>query len=138
MLFALRGARDGDFAFWMERLLAADRTQDDRRFPFRAKKIDGHVDPADVDQPAYADRVVTEPVAVRLDRPVVVGAGREITPVCRRHLAVGDRLEVEYVERVCRGRDHVVLIPPEPTGGQIEVRNNRARGEVAQQAAPGL
>src|SRR5688572_23445827 len=99
------GARNGDLAFRMECLLAADGVENDRCLPRLAEQVYGRVDLADVDQPAHAQLVPREPLAIRDDGSVVVAAGGHVRPVRRRKLALRDRLEVEDVERVSCCRD---------------------------------
>src|SRR5207245_9325033 len=52
----LRRSGGGDFAVRVEGLLAADRSEDDRRVVSYAEDVDAHVDLDDVDPPAVAQQ----------------------------------------------------------------------------------
>ncbi len=101
----LRGASHRDFAFRVEGLLAADRTEHDRRPPAHAEHLDRRIDPADVHQPARAHRVAVEPVTIRANRRVVVGARHQVAPMRDGDPRPRHGLEVEDVERLARRRD---------------------------------
>ncbi len=105
VVLRLRGARDGQLTFGVERLLAAERAEDDRRAVLVAEQIDRGIELADVHEAARAQRPLGIAVAIRLDGGVVVGAGDEVAPVRGRNLRFRDRLEIEDVERFAGGAD---------------------------------
>ena len=74
MIAGLGRLGGGDFAVGMERALAADRCDHDRRVVFHAKNVGAHVDLADVDQPARAKLKFEEALAVGAQRHLVIDA----------------------------------------------------------------
>ena len=60
MLPRLGGPRRREFAIRVKGALAADGVDDDGRIPGRAEEIDGHVNLADVDEPADPQAVIRE------------------------------------------------------------------------------
>src|SRR4249919_3447978 len=94
----------------MERTLASDRIQEDRRLPGRAKEVYGRVDPGDVHQAPHAQAVIREARVVGVKRRVAVYPGLEITPVSRRQLRLREPLEVKHISRLGGGSDERVVL----------------------------
>ncbi len=65
-------SRRGQLAVGMERTLAADRREDDRRLVLHTKDRDRHVDRGDADQSPHAQLVAIERFSVRPDGRIVI------------------------------------------------------------------
>ena len=119
--------RARDLTVRVERTLASDRIQEDRRRPGRAEEADGRVDPGDVHQPPHAQAVVREARVVGAQRRVAVYPGLEIAPVSGRQLRAREPLEVEHVARVGGGRDERVVVAGACTERACETRRAPGR-----------
>ncbi len=92
-------AGDGDFSVGMKRPLSSRRGEHDGSRPPGAQDLGLGIDLAHVDEPARPELEPREPVAVRPDGPVVVGARREVAPVRGIQVLLSEDLEVEDVDR---------------------------------------
>lgn len=102
MTSASRRTRRRYLTVSMERLLAAHGREHDRRLPSGAEQLRRCVDAADVDEAARPNLKLGEPGSIRLERRVVVDAGRQIAVVSGRQDLARDRLEVEDVQGIIR------------------------------------
>jgi hypothetical protein len=110
MVAALGGARDGKLSVRMKGAVAARRRDHDRAVVGRAQNIRAHVDLADVDQPARAQGEFAEALPIGAQRDFVVGAGRHVAEMRRRHVLLHHRLEIEDVDRLARVLDQFVEV----------------------------
>jgi hypothetical protein len=102
VIFRFGGARRADLTDRVERFLTANRIDHDRRRVLRAIERDARIESAQIDEAARSERPSLVALTIRADRRVVVGAGREVTPVGDRNLRPRCRLEVKHVECVFR------------------------------------
>jgi hypothetical protein len=105
----------------MKRILASHGAHGNRRFPFRAKQIDRRVHlAADIGHAFGPELKALVAFAIRMQRGVVIHAGREIAPMRRRQRLVREFLEIHDAERVFRSFENQPFLRG---GGQ-----QRARG----------
>ena len=125
MVAGARGFRHRDFAFGVERLLSADRRDDDRRVVAHAENLGAHVDLADVDQAARTQHEFQEAFAIGAQRDFIVDAGRHVAEMRRRNVGAADRLEIENVDRLLRALDQVLGLERRPHDGIGQLRARR-------------
>jgi hypothetical protein len=103
-MFRARRARRCELALVEERLLSADRADEDRRFPSVPEYVDAEIRFRDVDEPPRLQPDVLEGFHVRLQREVIVYARRHVAPVRRRQRASSCFLEVHHLQEIFRAR----------------------------------
>ena len=137
MIAGLGGASGGSLAVVMERALAADRRQHDRRIVFRAEDVDAHIDLAHVDEPPRPELEFQEPLAVGAQGHFVVDAGGHVAEMRRRDVLAADRLEIEDVDRLLGRVDEIFGAhrPPHQRVRKLRSRRGPFAGERRERTA---
>ena len=103
-----------------------------RRAVAHAEQLDGHVDRADVDEPAGLELIPVEPLAIGAQRRLTIDAAHQVAPVGRRCDLLRRRLEVEDIESECRLFEITLLKRLRQAGHE---REERTRGSELQERA---
>jgi hypothetical protein len=135
---------DGDLGVGMKGAVAACRCDHDRAVVACAEDVGAGIDPADIGEPPRTQLEFPKTLAVGAQRQFIVGAGCHVAEMRGRHILLHRRLEVEHVERLARIGDQPVEVARRPVHRivrpyalrQRAMRDERARGEELQQAAP--
>ena len=105
MVLPLRGARHGQLAFRVERLLGTARGQNDRARELRAEDLGGGVEIAHVHQASRSQLELPEGLAVGPECELVLDAHGQVRVVPREQLLPRHGLEVKDVDRVDGGAE---------------------------------
>src|SRR6266404_4660885 len=100
MSFSARRLRGSGLAVAVEGALTPDRAEDNWRIELRSEELHRHIHPADIDEPLRPKLIPSESIPIRLQRFFSINAGHQVAPMRRRHNLLGNRLEVEDIERI--------------------------------------
>ena len=103
-----RGHRD--LSFRVKGSVAAGRRNHDRAVKPRTQNFSGHIDRADIYEPARTELKLQKSLAIGAQRNFIVDAGDHVSKVCRWYVLFCDRLEVEYVEGLLRIGNQIIQI----------------------------
>src|SRR3984893_10764598 len=111
-----RPCRVGDchFSLRVKGAVAAGGCDHDRAVILRAENLRGHVNYADIDETAWAQLKFQKSLAIGAKRHFIVDTGNHDPEMSRRHIPLGDRFEVEYVEGFLRIGNETVKLARRP------------------------